>query len=612
MSGFFGWIGAAAPTPSADRALRADQFGEAIRLGQHRASHCAIATDSDEVLLYQDADGCVLVAGRPRWRDAGLPHGLKDFARQCLDRYRQEGTDVLQSIAGSFALALALESGRKGLIAVDRMGVFSVHYRAVDGAVLFGSSADLVRNLSETTDIDTQSLFNYISFHIVPGPTTIYRGQLRIEPGGFVSVSDGRVAADRYWRPDYDEGASQDLDALAGEFRRLLERSVSELADGERTGTFLSGGTDSSTVAGILTRMRQRPARTYSIGFRAEGYDEMGYARIAARHFGTEHHEYYVTPEDVGALAPRLAAFCDQPFGNASAVPTYYCAHLAKSDGVDLMLGGDGGDELFGGNERYATQAIYDWYARVPRFVREGLLEPVANRIPGEFPVALVRKGASYVRQAATPLPQRLHIYNMLNREPLTELFTRGFLEKIDPSVPMSRLTGIYEGARARGSLNRMLALDLEFTLADNDLYKVSRTCELAGVRVAYPMLDDDLVAFSLHLPARLKLRGTRLRYFFKQALRDFLPDEIIRKRKHGFGLPIGIWMRSHQPLRELAYDSIRAFGRRGIIRPEFAERMIAEHESADAVYWGSEIWSLTQLELWLQAHGYALGRSLT
>src|SRR5207344_3000253 len=174
----------------------------------------------------------------------------------------------------------------------------------------------------------------------------------------------------------------QPLPELKKDFLEVLRESVREAAQDGTVGTFLSGGTDSSTIAGMLGEVTGSPARTYSIGFEAQGYDEMHYARIAARHFGARHHEYYVTPDDVVSAIPQIAAVHDQPFGNASAVPTYYCARLAKEDGIDTLLGGDGGDELFGGNERYAKQHLYSLYSDLPLFLRKCLIEPIAFALP--------------------------------------------------------------------------------------------------------------------------------------------------------------------------------------------------------------------------------------
>ena len=571
-----------------------------------------LAAAGDGTEGFQDGGASVVLAGRPRWCGHYASPVGGGVAHRILDGYRASGIDVLRSLSGTFALALILDGGRDALLAVDRMGIASLTYRPTQGGLFFGSSADLVNASSDgAQEIDLQSLFNYVFLHMVPGPSTIFRGQFRIPPGSYVHLKSGLIASGRYWQMKYEERATYDQHELKVEFRALLERSVGDVLNGRATGTFLSGGTDSSTITGLLAKVSGKPARSYSIGFKAEGYDEIKYARVAARHFAADHHEYYVTPDDVLALAPRLAGFCDQPFGNASAVPTYYCAQLAKSDGVELLLGGDGGDELFGGNERYAKQAIFSWYGRVPAILRKGLIEPVLSGIPGADRIALLRKGRAYVTQASVPLPDRLHAYNMLRRNPPNSIFTEEFFEQVEPETPLNLLRGVYEAADAQGSLNRMMALDLQFTLADNDLYKVNKMCELVGLDVAYPMLNDALVAFSATLPAHLKLRGTKLRYFFKEALKDFLPHEIIAKRKHGFGLPIGVWMQSHGPLRDMVYDAVRALGLRGVVRPAFINWMISEHQSDHAAYWGGEIWVLSQLELWLQTHGWAPGQPL-
>jgi len=180
---------------------------------------------------------------------------------------------------------------------------------------------------------------------------------------------------------------------------RGLERSVRTFAADEACGAFLSGGTDSSTLTGLLAATTGKPAQTFSIGFAAEGYDEMHYARVAARHFRAAHHEYYVTPQDVIDAIPRIAATYDQPFGNASAVPTYYCAKLAREHGISRMLGGDGGDELYGGNSRYAQQHRFALYEKIPALLRSGVVEPIARRVPDATRFTLLRKARSYVRR---------------------------------------------------------------------------------------------------------------------------------------------------------------------------------------------------------------------
>jgi asparagine synthase (glutamine-hydrolysing) len=389
----------------------------------------------------------------------------------------------------------------------------------------------------------------------------------------------------------------------------------------------LSGGIDSSTVCGILTCINQRPTRTYSIGFDAEAYNETEYARLAANHFGTRHSEYYVTDQDVVDAVPRVAQFCDEPFGNSSAVAVYYCARMAKEDGSALLLAGDGGDELFAGHVRYARQKIFEIYPSLPSLLRQSLIEPIIFRFPGGERITFVHKARSYIKHARTALPERREIYNFLQGAELTRIFKPDFLASIDSNHPLMLLQDVYNQTQGEPVLNRLLHLDWKFTLADDDLRKVNRMCELAGIDVRYPLLDDQLVEFSVQLPASLKLKRLQLRYFFKQAMKDFLPPEILRKSKHGFGLPFNLWLRSSVLLQELAYDSIHDLRKRNYFRPAFLDQLTGQHKSESDGSSGGKLWSLMMqriiqqskpesgrdfgdivwilmmLELWLQTH---------
>ena len=615
MTSVWGWAGAPCTPEEAARALEwtnrgAESPGDG---GVRSVLPCGgIGASGSQMHFHRDGDDAIVLIGRPRLSGATAPGNPEDaIAQRVLAGYRAAGADVLRALEGSFTLAIIRNGGREALLAIDRMGVGTLSYECCDERLYFGSSGDfLAARDGAAATVDLQSLFNYFYHHMVPGPSTIRSNHRRLPPGGYLVFQRGRARIDIYWKPRYDELAAYDLRALKLEFRTLLRDSVAQLVDGRTPAAFLSGGTDSSTIAGLLGEVTGRPAWTYSIGFDVAGYDEMSYARIAAKHFATDHHEYYVTPDDVVALATRMAAYCDQPFGNASSVPTYYCAMRARADGSDLLLGGDGGDELFGGNERYATQAFLSWYSRVPTVLKKAALEPLLF-LPGADSFSLIRKGRSYVRYASMPMPDRLYAYNLLELHSAPVMFTPEFLQRVDVDTPLGLIRDAYVHAAASGQLNRMLALDLRFTLADNDLYKVSSMCGLAGVDVAYPMLNDALVAFSMRLPEALKLKGRKLRYFFKEALRDFLPLEIINKRKHGFGLPIGVWMRSHAPLRDLAYDALDALVARGVVQRSFVAHLMEQHDVDNAAYWGNEIWVLSQLELWLQAHGFPRGQAL-
>jgi asparagine synthase (glutamine-hydrolysing) len=361
----------------------------------------------------------------------------------------------------------------------------------------------------------------------------------------------------------------------------------------------LSGGTDSSTVTGMLTEVTGRPAKTFSIGFDAAGYDEMEYARIAARHYGTDHHEYYITPDDLVQRIPQVAAWFDQPFGNSSALPAYFCAKVAHDAGVTRMLAGDGGDELFGGNSRYASDKLFTAYERVPALVKRALIEPLALGLPLSS-VPLLRKGARYVEIARMPVPGRMQLYNLLSRMGPANVFTTDFIASIDAGEPERRELASFAATPPAATLNRMLAHEWKYILADNDLPKVTGTASLAGVDVAFPFLDDRLLDFSLGLPPDQKVRGRKLRYFFKEALRGFLPQEIIAKKKHGFGLPFGVWLVRERALRDFARGSVDALASRGIIQPGLPGMLFDERLGEHASYYGEMIWILMMLEQWL------------
>jgi len=301
---------------------------------------------------------------------------------------------------------------------------------------------------------------------------------------------------------------------------------------------------------------------------------------------------------------PKIARAYDEPFGNASAVPTYYCALAARRDGKEVMLAGDGGDEIFGGNARYAKQKVFEWYWSVPSAIRDVALDPLLTRDDGpRWRVGPLRKAGSYVQQARVKLPDRLETYNFLEREPLDNVLAPEFAASIDASEPRAIARDAFARATNASAVDRMMHLDLKQTLADNDLRKVTGMCRLAGVEVRYPLLHDDLVEFSGRLPPSYKVRGLKLRWFFKKALSDFLPRETIAKTKHGFGLPFGLWLQTHPGLQQLTGDSLSSLRRRRIVNERYIDRLLALHGADSASYYGVMIWVLIMLEQWFQAH---------
>ncbi len=524
----------------------------------------------------------------------------KPSAQAIHSAYLAQGPQFLAGLLGAFALVIHDENNERVLLAIDRMGIERLTY-AIDGErVLFGTSAEQVVGFPGLTRrVRAQALYDFLMMHMIPAPQTVYEGVQKLSAASAVVIERGSHRVYTYWKPQFRERQPERFETLRDDLHSSLEAAVRDCSPDEATGSFLSGGLDSSTVSGKLAQVAGR-AKTFSIGFGVEAYNEIEFAQVAARHFKCDAFEYHVTAQDIVAAFPLIANIYDEPFGNSSAVPSYFCALRARERGVTHLLAGDGGDEIFGGNERYARHKVFDAYFRIPQFLRRGLVEPIATHLPGK--PKLLQKIRSYVEQARIPLPERLETWNFAYREGSTML-EPDFAATVDPRVPFKLMDDVYAAAPCDSTLNKMLYYDWQFTLADNDLRKVNTMCELAGVKVSYPMLDARVVDLSNRVTPSQKMAGLELRSFYKRAMQGFLPEQILRKTKHGFGLPFGDWLKTHEPLAQLIYGYLTDLKSRRIVRARFLDDLIESQRSGHASYYGYAIWDFAMLEAWLQAH---------
>ncbi len=550
---------------------------------------------------YESGERGLILAwvGRPRFEDGGPAAFLATFREQ----HWKDPTTFLARIRGPFAIALCEPESHRCLLAIDRLGIMPLAYRKEHQQFLFSSTLDLLReSASGPLELDPRAIFDYLYFHMIPAPRTIYCEVYKLEPGSFVICSPGGCKTGHYWKIPYREESLSRAEA-AEQLRHLLGTAVDDNLDRENTGSFLSGGLDSTTVSGYLSQHEPKPRQAFSVGFDAEGYDETPWARAAAEYFGLRLNTYHVTPEDVMDALPKIAAAYDEPFGNASAIPAYFCARQAREHGIECLLAGDGGDEVFAGNSRYAKQLLFAHYDRLPQWLRHKFLEPLArkntplHRLPG------INKAVSYVRQASLPMPERMESYNLLRRSGLKNVFTPEFLTHIEPGEELHHLNTAYRGNEHMSLLKHMLALDMKITLADNDLRKVSHMCRLAGIDVRYPMLDETLVEFAAGLPSHWLLEKGELRSFYRRSLADFLPRSTLEKSKHGFGLPFGVWAAEHPALKELTHDALSKISQQGWIQPAYIEKLKKLHTAEHAAYYGVMIWILIMLQCWKNTH---------
>jgi asparagine synthase (glutamine-hydrolysing) len=542
--------------------------------------------------------------GKLHWSPA-LAARLRDLApaQAILRAYRELGPDFLSSLDGQFALAVVDASEQRIILAVDPLGIERLTYRTSPSEIVFGYSAEQVaRAATGPATLRLQSIFDYLVMHMVPAPDTVFAGVRKLRGGHCVVWEKGRLTEHRYWTPRFVEEGRGDFTQLSEGLHAALRTAVSECQPDEHTGAFLSGGLDSSTVAGVLRTVAGRPAHTFSIGFGYVDYDELDYARVANRHFGNTGHEYVIGARDIASAFPLIAKSYDEPFGNSSALPLYHCARFAREAGMDHLLAGDGGDELFAGNSRYARQGFFQRYQYVPRPMRS-LAEALLSNWPDGILFSPVRKARNYVERASIPLPRRLEIWNLLFRLGPSTVLHPEFLAAIDVEAPLARMQEVWDSAPCHSDLNRMLFYDWQYTLADNDLRKVETMSRLAGIRVSYPMLHPAVRSLAQKVPPRLMLPGTRLRDFYKRAMVGFLPDAIITKPKHGFGLPFGLWLQDSAELRDMIFGNLSSLRARQIVEPGFLDRLLHLHGRDDAEYYGVFLWILAMLEQWMQEH---------
>jgi asparagine synthase (glutamine-hydrolysing) len=443
---------------------------------------------------------------------------------------------------------------------------------------------------------------------MIPTPTTIFHEVKKLPPGHLLSLRQGKLRVASYWDIKFSPSDMSEGD-LAAQLRRDFADAISvrlqQESSPDSVGTFLSGGVDSSTVTGVMTQLNKGPVRSFSIGFGEERFNEMEYARIAARAFASKHTEYFVTPKDVLDAVPVLLRAFDEPYANASAVPTYYCARIAKDQGVNILYAGDGGDELFAGNERYATRRVFDYYQRLPPWLRMMLVEPVVTRLAQSTGLRLFLRARKYIDRAKVPYPERLAAHGVFEIIPMRELMSDSVLESLNKGFDTMEPTyTYYRQAPAWTQLDRELYVDLKLTISDNDILKVVRTTEAAGVLVRFPFLDHLLAEFAATVPAKVKMKGTQLRTFFKRAYSDLLPAATRAKRKHGFGLPIPIWLKTDRALNDLMQDLVLSSRarQRGIYRGRTIERIVHNHRSDSTSFYGTLLWNLMMIELWFRA----------
>jgi len=510
--------------------------------------------------------------------------------------YEQEGPEGLRQLRGMFAFAIWDSQRRRLFLARDRFGKKPLYYAVLSGGLYFGSEIACLREAGVPLDIDREALRLYFQFNYIPDPYTAFRAIRKLPASGWMEYSqDGTVRQGTYWT--LPEPASQPPAGFTEEdARRRLRDEFDEavrirlMAD-VPLGAFLSGGIDSSSVVASMALQTKEPVKTFSIGFEEAGYNELPYAALAAKRYGTDHHEILVRP-DAASLLPKLVSHFGEPFGDNSAIPTYLVSEFAVQY-VKVALSGDGGDELFAGYESFAAMERLRRYDLLPQAAR-WLLARAAELLP------FSAYGKNYLRMISRPdALERYFEYNYAPYFLRQRLLQPEWMLPADGALLTRMLAGCLP-AGDPGILTQAMYFEATANLTGDMLVKVDRMSMANSLEVRSPLLDHKLAEFAATLPHSWKLRDGRGKRILIDAIGDRLPTEILHRAKMGFGVPLDAWFRG--PLRPMLWDNLTSprFLDRGVVSPKFVRTLLAEHDSRrrNNETW---LWSLLVLDLWFQ-----------
>ncbi|MFZ5449666.1 MAG: asparagine synthase (glutamine-hydrolyzing) [Thermodesulfobacteriota bacterium] len=525
-----------------------------------------------------------------------------------LNAYLEAGPDCLNSLEGMFAFAIWDKEKRVLFAARDRMGKKPFYYTRQNGVFAFASELTAFSRLPLLRlEVERESLARFLAHEYIPTPGSIYREVFKLRPGHYLTLASGQVATRRYWDIPLPEARNRlSEEDCCRQLRGLASRAVKRrLISDVPLGVLLSGGIDSSAVVGLMAEVvPAKEIKTFTIGFHEKSYDESPYARLVAQRFGTDHHEEILSATQAGELLPDIISRLDEPLADPSVVPTYLLSQVTRRR-VTVALGGDGGDELFGGYEHFLGFLLADHYLRIPACLRQRVLEPLGSLLP-------TSTGYVSPRHVVERFIAGTRVAPWLRTQIWLGAFTRDMQEALwrVPAPEMLSLENLYaetralyEGYPAAEPFSRVFYLFARQFLLDYILVKVDRCSMMHALEVRAPFLDTAVVEFVYQLPHWMKVRYGKRKYLLKKALKDLFPREILHRQKRGFLIPTSLWLKDL--LRPLVNDFLgeRRLRQQGLFKPEVVRGLLKEHDTGIADH-RRELWTLLVLQLWLHHHG--------
>jgi len=513
-----------------------------------------------------------------------------------LHLYETHGEECVKHLRGMFAFAI-WDCGKQTLfLARDRIGKKPLYYYADGNQFLFGSEIKTILQKQDVPrEMSPSALIHYLPYGYVPDPESMFQGIRKLPPGHHMTCKRGEVRVRKYWDVQYPVGKVLTEDACIDRMMEIFSEAVRiRLISEVPLGAFLSGGIDSSMVVAMMAKHMGEPVKTFSIGFENQSYNELEYARVVSKRFGTDHHEEIVKPDADSIILDLVRSF-DEPFADSSAIPTFYVSRMARKH-VTVALSGDGGDELFGGYGRYKDS----WFGNCSRFIprqARSLLMRVGRSLPESFP------GVSTLRYIASDDDSR-YIWKMAKGLSVihADIFSREIKDRVTSTDPAPAFRKYMNSLNGQDKLTRRMYLDLKTYLPGDIMTKVDRMSMAVSLETRAPILDHLLAEFAATIPPGLKVNGATTKYIWKKAAERFLPKEIIYREKQGFAIPMSYWIKKEWS--EIADELVlggRALARKNF-QPDFLRNLVREHRSGrrDTSYL---IWTLMILELWYREY---------
>ena len=585
--------------------------GVSVALGHRRLSIIDLSESGHQPMPNEDNTIWILCNGevynfmqlREELENRGHLFRSKTDTEVIIHLYEEMGEDCVKRLRGMFAFAIWDQKQQKLILARDRVGKKPLLYSYIDNKVFIFASEfnSLLQNPLMERKINFKAIHHYLTYLCIPAPMTAFENIYKLLPGHILIFNDGKIEIKKYWELDFSNKINISEREASNEVVRLLKEAVKlRLTSDVPFGAFLSGGIDSSIVVALMSELLNKPIETFSIGFEEKGYNELAYARIVAKRFGTKHYEFVVKPNAIEIL-PKLIEHYGEPFADSSAVPTFYLSQLTKKY-VTVVLNGDGGDEVFAGYKHHFASRLADYYYRFPHFLKTKLINKIVSFLPKnasrQSKIAHLRR---FVEAGNLNCAERYQRWiEIFSRDLKREIYSDEFNSKTFNIDSSEIIVEQFARGKFFDSIDASLFVDTTVYLPNDLLVKMDIATMANSLEARSPFLDHHLIEFAARLPSTMKVRWLTSKYILKHALKGLVPNRILRRDKMGFALPMGSWFRNQS--KDFLIDTLLSARsiKRGYFNPNEITKLVNNHISGKIDY-AHHLWTLLILELWHQ-----------